>query len=56
MVCKKCGSNYIVKKVKKEIFELYYPGSEIADRVKRNTVTQFKCKGCGKVTTKRERV
>lgn len=54
--CKKCGSNHIVKTVKKEIVELYYPESEIADRVKRNTLTIWKCKDCGAKTAKREKV
>ncbi|MGL5716720.1 MAG: hypothetical protein ACRCZO_18870 [Cetobacterium sp.] len=52
--CKRCGSNHIVKHVKKEITELYYPGSEIADRVKRTTLTTYKCHGCGFKKTKRD--
>lgn len=52
--CKRCGSNHIVKHVKKEITELYYPGSEIADRVKITTLTTYKCHGCGFKKTKRD--
>ncbi|MGL5964041.1 MAG: hypothetical protein ACRCZ2_06570 [Fusobacteriaceae bacterium] len=55
-ICKKCGSNYIVKSVKKEIMELYYPGSEVPDRVKRDTTIRYKCKDCGRVTVRKERV
>lgn len=53
--CKKCGSNFIIKTVKTEIQELFYPGSDFADRVKRTITTKFKCKDCGMTKTKVER-
>ncbi len=54
-VCKKCGSDFIVKTVKTEIQELFYPESVFPDRVKRLVITKYKCKDCGATKTKSER-
>ncbi|MGL5724755.1 hypothetical protein [Cetobacterium sp.] len=54
-ICKRCGSNFIVKTVKTEIQELFYPGSDFPDKSKRLVITKYKYKDCGATKTKSER-
>lgn len=53
--CKRCGSDYIIKTVDTKTKEIFYPGSEFADRIKRIKITFFKCKDCGSKNSKVEK-
>ncbi|WP_432204401.1 hypothetical protein ACQ9ZF_04920 [Cetobacterium somerae] len=55
MRCKRCGSNFIIKTVDTKIKEVFYPGSDFADRMKRVIVTIYKCKDCGSKNSKVEK-